>query len=57
MQRFKSPKQAQQFLSVHEPIANLFHLHRHQKPASDFRADRDQAFSIWQEITKLDQAA
>jgi putative transposase len=55
MQRFKSPGHAQQFLSVHEPIANLFHLQRHQKPASDFRADRSQAFSIWQEIAKLDQ--
>ena len=57
MQRFKSPNQAQQFLSVHEPIANLFHLQRHQKTASDFRVDRNQAFSIWQEITKLDQPA
>ena len=57
MQRFKSPGNAQQFLSVHEPVANLFHLQRHQKPASEFRADRDQAFSIWQDIAKGDQAA
>ena len=57
MQKFKSPGHAQQFLSVHEPIANLFHLQRHQKSATDFRADRDQAFSIWQDITKLDQVA
>lgn len=57
MQRFKSPGHAQQFLSVHEPVANLFHLQRHQKPAAEFRADRDQAFSIWQDITKGDHAA
>ena len=57
MQRFKSPKQAQQFLSAHEPVANLFHLQRHQESATDFRADRNRAFSIWQEITKLDQPA
>ena len=31
MQRLKFRRQAQQFLSVHEPIANLFHLQRHQK--------------------------
>ena len=57
MQRFKSPRQVQQFLSVHEPVANLFHLQRHQKSAIDFHADRDQAFSIWQEVTKLEQPA
>ncbi|MGI9437198.1 MAG: IS6 family transposase [Geminicoccaceae bacterium] len=54
MQRFKSPGHAQRLLSIHEPIANLFHLQRHQKPASDFRADRSQAFSIWHEIAKFD---
>lgn len=57
MHRFKSPRQAQQFPSVHEPVANLFHLLRHQKSATDFRADRDQAFSIWHDITKLKQPA
>ena len=57
MQKFKSAGHAQQFLSVHEPIANLFHLQRHQKAAIDFRADRDQAFSIWQDIIKLNQMA
>jgi len=57
MQRFKSPRQAQQFLSVHEPTANLFHLQRHQKSTPIFVPDRDEAFSIWHDITKLDQTA
>ena len=28
--RFKSPRQAQRFLSAHDPINNLFHLHRRE---------------------------
>ena len=57
MQRFKSPKQAQQFLAIHEPVANLFHLQRHQRPAADYRLARDQAFATWRDIAGIDQAA
>ena len=37
MKRFKSARQAQRFLSIHDPIANLFHLrrdHTHRQPVS-----------------------
>jgi putative transposase len=34
MKRFKSARQAQSFLSIHDPIANLFYLGRHQLAAA-----------------------
>jgi putative transposase len=57
MQRFKSPGQAQQFLSVHEPVANLFHLQCHQQSAADYRLARDHAFSVWHDVATIDKAA
>src|SRR6186997_2120847 len=45
MKRFKSPRQAQRFLSAHDQINNLFHLHRDHLPASEYRAVRAQAFT------------
>ena len=44
MKRFKSPCQVQRFLSIHDPVANLFHLHRDHRPVADYRASRAQAF-------------
>jgi putative transposase len=40
MKRFKLAGQAQRFLSAHDGINNLFHLRRHQVPATQYRADR-----------------
>ena len=57
MKRFKSPGQAQRFLSAHDGISNLFHLRRHQVPAAQYRAARTQAFQVWAEITGLTAAA
>src|SRR5215204_387397 len=51
MKRFKSPRQAQRFLSVHDQINNLFHLHRDHVSASEYRAARIQAFQTWAEVT------
>src|SRR5690348_16974352 len=51
MKRFKSPGQAQRFLSAHDQINNLFHLHRDHLPASQYRAARTQAFQTWAEVT------
>src|SRR4051795_10172984 len=51
MKRFKSPRQAQRFLSAHDQINNLFHLHRDHLPAADYRAARTQAFQTWAEVT------
>jgi putative transposase len=44
MKRFKSARQAQRFLSAHDPINNLFLLPRHRISATDYRADRTRAF-------------
>ncbi len=50
MERFKSAGQAQRFLSAHDGINNLFRLHRHQVPATKYRAARIQAFQVWVEV-------
>src|ERR671939_531022 len=57
MKRFKSPRQAQRFLSAHDQINNLFHLHRDHLPAAEYRAVRAQAFAIWAEVTGVAAAA
>ena len=53
MKRFKSPGQAQRFLSTHDQINNLFHLHHDHLPAVQYRAARTQAFQTWAEVTGL----
>src|SRR5918911_2337270 len=51
MKGFKSPGQAQRFLSAHAQINNLFHLRRDHLPAPQYRAARAQAFQTWAEVT------
>src|SRR5437899_2919392 len=51
MKRFKSPRQAQRFLSAHDPINNLFHLRRAHVTADQYRAARTQAFQVWADVT------
>ena len=50
MKRFKSPGQAQRFLSAHDPINNLLHLRRDHLTAVQYREARMRAFRIWVEI-------
>src|ERR687886_1330912 len=57
MKRFKSPGQAQRFLSAHDQINNLFHLRRDHLPAAEYRSARARAFAIWAEITDVAAAA
>jgi putative transposase len=57
MQRFKSPGQAQRFLSAHGPIHQHFRPRRHRMTATEYRAARAQAFAVWQEETCVRQAA
>src|SRR3954462_12835527 len=57
MKRFKSAGQAQRFLSAHDQINNLFHLHRDHLPAIDYRAARTRAFELWATITGATPAA
>jgi len=51
MQRFKSPLQAQRFLSAHAFIYGHFHPRRHRSTARNYRAARALAFKIWTEET------
>jgi putative transposase len=57
MKRFKSPGQAQRFLSAHDQIANLFHLRRDAITAIEYRAARTRALSIWAEVSGISAAA
>ena len=57
MKRFKSPRQAQRFLSAHDQIANLFHLRRDHVSASEYRAARARAFEMWADISGVAAAA
>jgi putative transposase len=53
MKRFKSPQQAQRFLSVHDQVANLFHVPYPEKAtAEQRRATRERAFAIWRDVSK-----
>jgi putative transposase len=57
MKRFKSTRQVQRFLSIHNPIANLFTLNRDHRPAADYRPARAQAFAAWAEVAGAPLAA
>ena len=57
MQRFKSARHAQRFLSIHSRIHNHFQLRRHRRSASDYRIARDAALRTWREIVGVAEAA
>lgn len=52
MGRFKSPGQAQRFLSVHDQTAALFRPKRHRLSARSYRHARADAFEIWAEYAR-----
>jgi putative transposase len=57
MKKFKSAGQAQQFLSAHDQINNLFYLRRDHVSATEYRAARRQAFAAWAEVGNVAAAA
>ena len=57
MKRFKSPGQAQRFLSAHDQINNLFHLRRDHVTAAEYRAARTRAFEAWAEVSGVARLA
>ena len=57
MQRSKSARHAQRFLSAHSRIHNHFQLRRHRLTANEHRAARDAAFRTWREVTGVASAA
>jgi hypothetical protein len=56
MQRFKSQKQAQDFLSAHAFIHGHFHPRRNRMSATKYRRARTQAFKIWTQETCVQKA-
>jgi putative transposase len=57
MQRFKSPWQAQDFLSAHAFIHGHFHPRRHLIPARTYHEIRSKAFSVWRRETCVQYVA
>jgi len=57
MQRFKSARHAQRFLSAHGRIHNHFQLHRHRLSAAAYRSARDTALRTWREVAGIGSAA
>ena len=51
MRKFKSPGQAQRFLSVHGIVGNLFRVGRQKIRAESYRLLRSRSFEIWQQVT------
>ncbi len=51
MGRFKSPRQAQRFLSDHDQINTIFRPHRYNLTAISYRHARADAFCLWAEYT------
>lgn len=57
MKRYKSTRQVQRFLAIHDPIANLFHLRRDHRTAAEYRAARAQAFQAGADVAGARLAA
>jgi putative transposase len=57
MQRFKSPEQAQRFLSAHAMVYGHSRPRRHLMTADQYRRARDKAFRIWRQETCAQMAA
>jgi putative transposase len=56
MQRFKSPEQAQGFLSAHAFVHGHFHPRRHLMAATAHSAIRSDAFNVWRWETCVQHA-
>jgi putative transposase len=57
LQQFKSPGQAQRFLSAFGPIAQHFRPRRHRFSAPAYRQEMQKRFQSWREITSPALAA
>ena len=52
MGRFKSPRQAQQFLVAHDQINVIFKPRRYRLTATSYRHARADAFSLWADYAR-----
>ncbi len=57
MQRFKSARHAQRFLSAFGPIREHFCPRRHRLKAADYRGERARRFQVWNEVIGVQMAA
>ena len=53
MQRFKSARSAQKFLSAHAAVYNTFNVQRHLTSAQSHRVLRTAAMSTWREVVAV----
>jgi len=53
IRRFKSPRQAQRFLSIHAAVYNLFNLGRHLVSSIHYRLLRQGAMLSWRQATTV----
>ncbi|MCF1436900.1 IS6 family transposase [Agrobacterium vitis] len=53
---FKSARHLQRFVSIHDPVANLFHIPRHEISSDNHRELRTRAMQMWNEIACLQTA-
>ena len=51
LQRFKSPDQAQRFLSLHGVVQNLYRVGRHLLRSTNHRLLRSRSFGVWRTVT------
>ncbi len=56
MNRFKSPRQLQRFVSIYDPITNPFHIPRHHIPSAHHRGLRAIVTEAWRQIACLQAA-
>lgn len=56
MKGFKSARHLQRFVSIHDPVANLFHIPRHDIPSDNHRELRAAAMKMWNGIALLKTA-
>lgn len=56
MKRFKSARQLQRVVSIHDPISNLFHIPRHDIPSNHHRELQAAALDTWRDVARLQAA-
>jgi|GEM_PF-5598109 len=56
MKGFKSVRRFQRFVSIRDPLANLFNIQRHDIPSHHHRNLRTAAMRMWNEIARLQTA-
>ncbi|NLS07266.1 IS6 family transposase [Rhizobium sp. P32RR-XVIII] len=56
MKRFKSERHLQRFVSIHDPVANLFHIPRHDISSVHHRELRAIAMQMWSAIARIEAA-